>query len=91
MIRKLKLISNCMSSSTGKQTITIHTLSNVLRSKGNQTMKSGQLIEYKVRNIFFKKHAEIEAKKLVPDQFFFKKVLYKVNTSGLHVCFNIFW
>ena len=30
----------------------IHILSNIARSKGNQTMKLGQLIEYNKRNIF---------------------------------------
>ena len=29
-------------------------LPNVLRSKGNQAMKFGQLIEYNMRNIFLK-------------------------------------
>ena len=37
---------------TSKQTITTHILANILRSKGNQTMKFGQLIEYNMRNIF---------------------------------------
>ena len=39
-----------MTSQTGKQT-----LSDILKSKGNQTTKFVQLIEYKVRNIFFQK------------------------------------
>ena len=38
-----------------KQTIAVHVLPNISRSKGNQTMKLGQLIEYKMRNIFLKK------------------------------------
>ena len=37
----------------GQQIITIHILSNISRSKDNHTMKFGQLIEYKMRNIFF--------------------------------------
>ena len=41
-----------MTSQPGKQTITIHILPSISRSKGNQTMKFGQLIEYKIRNIF---------------------------------------
>ena len=37
-------------------------------------MKSGQVIEYNNRNIFFKNHTENEAGRLVPDHFlFFKK------------------
>ena len=41
-----------MTSQTGKQTITIHILPDISRSKGNQTMVFGQLIEYSMRNIF---------------------------------------
>ena len=41
-----------MMSRPGQQTITIHILHNISRSKGNQTMKFGQLIEYDKRNIF---------------------------------------
>ena len=33
----------------------MHILPNILRSKGNQAMKFGQLIEYNVRNIFVQK------------------------------------
>ena len=40
-------------------------------------MKFGQLIENPTRNIFLKKYAENETRKLVPDCFlFFKKALY---------------
>ena len=35
--------------------IVIHILPNISRSKGNQTMKFGQLIEYNMRNIFLEK------------------------------------
>ena len=43
-----------MTSQTGLQTIAIHILSNISQSKGNQTMKFGQLIEYNNKNIFFR-------------------------------------
>ena len=49
-----------MTSQPGEQTITIHILSNISQSKGNQTMKFGLVIEYNKGNIFFKKHAENE-------------------------------
>ena len=39
-----------MRSQTAKQTILIHILPNISRSKGNQIMKFGQLIEYNMRN-----------------------------------------
>ena len=43
-----------MTSQTGQQIITITTriLPNISRSKRNQTMKFGQLIEYNMRNTF---------------------------------------
>ena len=44
-----------MTSQTGQQIITIHILPNISRSKGNQTMKFGQSVEYNMRNIFLEK------------------------------------
>ena len=54
---------------------------NVSRSKDNQTVKLGQLIERnKRKKKFFKDHAENVAGALVPDFFlFFKKVLQEVK------------
>ena len=52
LIRKIVLISKFMTSQPGKQTILIHTLSNISRSKDNHRMKFGQLIEQNMRNIF---------------------------------------
>ena len=44
-----------MTSQTGKQRTTIHTLPNISRSKGNKTVKYGKLIEYNMRNILLEK------------------------------------
>ena len=44
-----------MASQPGLQTIAIHMLVNISQSKGNQTMKFGQLIEYNKRNILLQK------------------------------------
>ena len=44
-----------MTSQPGQQTTTIHILSNILRSKDNQTMKCGQLTEYNKKNISLQK------------------------------------
>ena len=44
-----------MTSQPGKQTIVIHILPNILRSKNNQTMKFSQLIDYNTKNIFKEK------------------------------------
>ena len=55
LIRKTRLISKFMMSQRGLQTIAIQNLANILRSKGNQTMKLGQLIQYNMRTIFLEK------------------------------------
>ena len=65
LIRKIRLISKFMTSHSGQQTISIHILPNISRSKHNQTMKFGQLIEYIMINIFVKN----VVKKLFPDLF----------------------
>ena len=41
-----------MMSQPGYQTIILHILPNISRSKGNQIMTFGQLIECNMRNIF---------------------------------------
>ena len=55
LIRKIRLISEILTSQLGEQTIGIHIISNVSRSKDNQTMKFGQLIEYNMRKFFLEK------------------------------------
>ena len=44
-----------MTSQHGLQTIAIHIFTNISRSKGNQAMKFGQLIDYNMINIFLEK------------------------------------
>ena len=44
-----------MTSQHGKQTIAIHILPYISRSKDNQTVKFGQLIEYNMSKIFLEK------------------------------------
>ena len=44
-----------MVSQPGQQTVAIHILTNISRSKGNQSMKFGQLIEHNKREIFLEK------------------------------------
>ena len=55
LIKRLSLIPKFMTSKTGKRIMTIHILPNILRSKDNQALRFGQLVEY---NMFFKNHAE---------------------------------
>ena len=59
LIRKIRLISIFVASQPVKQTIAMHILPNIARSKCNQTTKFGQLIEYKMGNIFLKKSLKI--------------------------------
>ena len=54
-IRKIGLISKFITSEHGKQTIAIHILPDIARSKSNQVTKSGQLIEYNKVNISLQK------------------------------------
>ena len=71
-----------MTSHPGHQTIAIHTLPNILRSKVNQTMKFDQSIEYNKINIFLKKnYAENEAR----ISFFLKtnKPVYQLKARSL--------
>ena len=44
-----------MTSQPGKQIIAIHILPNISRSKNNQTMKYGKLIDCNMKNIFLEK------------------------------------
>ena len=55
LIRKLRLTSKFMTSQPGLQAIAIHILPNISQSKGDQTMRFGQLIEYNKGNILLPK------------------------------------
>ena len=57
-----------MTSQPGKQTIAIHILPNISRSKDIQPMKFGQLLEYNTRKIVLEKsHVKCGGEKLFPD------------------------
>ena len=60
-----------MKSQLGLQTIAIHLLPNISKSKDKQTMKLDQLREYNKKIFFFKNHAKNEKGRLVPDLFLF--------------------
>ena len=64
LIRKLKLVANFATSSTGKQIITIMNFD-------NQTMNFGHLIEYDVRNIFLQKAFRKLGREISSRSFFF--------------------
>ena len=58
-----------MTSQPGQQTILIHILPNISRSKGNQTMKFDRLIECNMRKFFLENHTQNVIEKEVPDSF----------------------
>ena len=64
LIRKISLISKYKTPQSVKQAIAMRRLSDISRSKGNQKMKFGQLIEYDIRN-----NTQNVAEKLFPDSF----------------------
>ena len=79
-----------MPSQPGKQTIAIHILHSIWRSKCNQAKKLGQLIEYNMKNIFLeKKHAQ-NMVETIP-RFFIKKSKLSISLdqwSNIYtVCF----
>ena len=53
----------------GKRTFAINILPNISRSKGNQTMKSGQLIECNMKNIFLEKSYIKHGGEIIPRYF----------------------
>ena len=69
-------------------TIAIHILPNISRSKGNQTMKFGQLMEYNMTNIFLVKSYKKRAGET--SQTFFYKIKIKY-ISRLINSLNCIW
>ena len=55
LIKKIRLISNFMTSQPGQQKSVIHILLNISRRKYNQTIKFGHLMECNMRSIFLEK------------------------------------
>ena len=64
-----------MKSQDGQQIITIHIFPDIYRSKGNQTMKLGQLIEYNMKNIFLVKSYTKCGEEASPKPFYKKSKL----------------
>ena len=52
-----------------KQTIATHIFPNTSRSKGTQTMKFGQLIEYNMRNTYLEKSYRKYGGEIIPRAF----------------------
>ena len=58
-----------MTSQSGKQVITIHTLPNISRNKRNQKIEFDQLIEFNMEISFLKNNTQKMLEKLVPEPF----------------------
>ena len=56
-----------MTSQLGLLAIVMYILPNILRNKGDQIMKFGQLTECNMRNIFLKNYLQYMVEKLFPD------------------------
>ena len=72
--RKIMLVSKFTTSKPGYQPIAILILRNISRSKDNQIMKFGQLIE----NIFLKDHRQNVVERLSPE-LFLKKLKLSIS------------
>ena len=64
----------------GKQTFAIHILPNISKSKDNQTIKFGQLIEYNMKNIFLKSYTKYD-RETIPRLFFSKINIEHISGS----------
>ena len=58
-----------MTSHPGYQIIAMCIFTNISKSKGNQAMKFGQLIEYNMRNIFYEKSYTKCGRETIPKPF----------------------
>ena len=77
-----------MTSQPGQQTIAIHILTNISRSKGNQTVKLGQLIKYNKRNIFLQKLCKKWGREISPRPLFVFKKSFQYVSIALNLAYN---
>ena len=74
----LRLISKFITSKPGKQAIAIYILTNISGRKGKQVMRFGQLVEYNMTGICFKKPYTKCSGETIP-RLFFKKSKYIIQ------------
>ena len=79
-----------MTSQPGYQRIAIHILNNISRSKGNQAMKFGQLIEYNMRDIFLEKSYTKSDGETISRPFSKKSKLSKSLNQWCKVLYSLF-
>ena len=90
LIKTIRLTSKFVTSQPGKETFAMHILPSISKSKGNQTMKFGQLINITWGIFFFKKHTQIVLEILFPGPFLQNQNLAYLWTNSLKlhtVCF----
>ena len=68
-----------MTSQAAQQIITIRTLPNISRRKGNQTMRFGQLIEYKKYEKYFLKKSYTKFGEEASPRDFYKKSKFSIS------------
>ena len=90
LIRKVRLIPNFMTSQTVQQTIGIHILTNISRSKGNEAMKFCQLIEYNMRNTFLEKSYKKVSGETIPRPFSKKSISPNQQSEVLQSLFLLY-
>ena len=83
MIRKIRSRLTSVMSQPGLQTIPIHVLTNISRSKGNYAMKFGQWTEYNFGKKFLKNHTQNVVEKL------FQTLFWKIKIE--HISGSILW
>ena len=74
-------------------TIAIHILTNILRDKDNQAMKTGQPLEYNLTNVFLEKSYTKCGGKTIPRPFFKKSILsifLDQYSKSLYILFLLF-
>ena len=79
-----------MISLPGQQLTTTHILPNISRSKDNQALKFGQLIEYNMRNIFLEKSYAKCDREASPRPFYKKSKLISGAAVGNVIKFILF-
>ena len=93
LIRNTRLILKSLTSQLAQQTIAIHLLTNISRSKDNQATKFGRLIEYNQKNIFLEKSFRKCGGEITPRHFFQKSKLsisLDQNFKFLYILFLLF-
>ena len=80
-----------MTSQHDSEPIATQILPNISRSKGNQTMKFGQLIECNMRNILLKNYTQNAVEKLFLDPFLRNENSSYLCVNSLEALYSLFF